>query len=93
VVGGYRRILTQDDTLDVSAVVGLRTLFSLTSSRQLSAYSNAALTGTWNAEEGVGLQLLASRQLFSSSQGTVTWVVGPTAASSMGLALSHRGKK
>ncbi len=93
VVAGYRRIITHDDTLDVTAVVGLRTLFSLTSSRQLSPYSSAALTGTWNAEEGVGLQLQTSRQLFNSSQGSFTWVVGPSAASSMGLALSHRAKK
>ncbi len=93
IVGGYRRIISADDSLDLTAVVGLRTLFSLTSTRQLSPYSSASLTSTWSAQDGVGLQLSTSRQLFSSSQGTLTWVVGPLSDSSMGLSISHRGKK
>lgn len=57
VVAGYRRQLTPRDSLEVSAVLGLKHVLSVTSSRQLSQYTSASLSATYSAADGLGLQV------------------------------------
>jgi hypothetical protein len=93
VVAGYKRVLSPNDELEAHAVLGLRSLLQLTSTRRLGHYTTAAVTGSYSWDQGMGLQLTTSRQLTHSSSASLTWVVGPPNASSMGFSVSHRGSK
>uniref|UniRef100_A0A383W4E3 J domain-containing protein n=1 Tax=Tetradesmus obliquus TaxID=3088 RepID=A0A383W4E3_TETOB len=93
VVAGYKRVLSPNDELEAHAVLGLRSLLQLTSTRRLGHYTTAAATGSYSWDQGMGLQLTTSRQLTHSSSASLTWVVGPPNASSMGVSVSHRGSK
>lgn len=92
IVCGYKRILTDHDSLDISAIVGLRSLLSVSVHRQLSSHTQATLTGSLTSE-GVGLQVSSFRQLSETITGTFGWVIGPTASSGMSLSLAKRGHK
>jgi hypothetical protein len=86
-------VLSPNDELEAHAVLGLRSLLQLTSTRRLGHYTTAAMTGSYSWDQGMGLQLTTSRQLTHSSSASLTWVVGPPNASSMGFSISHRGSK
>eukprot|EP00877_Chromochloris_zofingiensis_P007619 jgi/Chrzof1/310/Cz01g10230.t1 len=90
---GYKRILSQHDAIDASALLGLRSLLTLTTTRQINTYTAASLIATYNAEQGVGLQLSTTRQLLDSTQGVFTWVIGPSLASGMSLSIVYRASK
>ncbi|GFH21141.1 J domain-containing protein, partial [Haematococcus lacustris] len=58
VVFGYKRVLSEDDVLDVSAQVGLQSLLSLTSTRRLDRQTglDTWLSTSWGPQQGMGLQ-------------------------------------
>ncbi|KAF8064508.1 ATJ13 [Scenedesmus sp. PABB004] len=93
VVAGYKRVLSPNDELEANAVLGLRSLLTVTSTRRLGHYTTAALTGSYNWEQGAGLQLSTTRQLTAAATGSLSWVVGPSGAAGMALSLSHRGAR
>lgn len=90
---GYTRPLTQRDTLDGSLVLGLRSLLTLTSTRQLDPFTSASATATWGLSEGLGFQISSTRQLPGSCTAAWAWVLGPRGASGMSLSVSHRRDK
>lgn len=90
---GYTRPLTQRDTLDGSLVLGLRSLLTLTSTRQLDPFTSASATATWGLTEGLGFQISSTRQLPGSCNAAWAWVLGPRGASGMSLSVSHRRDK
>ncbi|KAF6251111.1 molecular chaperone [Scenedesmus sp. NREL 46B-D3] len=93
VVAGYKRTLSPNDSLEAQAVLGLRSLLQLTSTRRLGHYTTAAMIGTYEWQQGMGLQLTTSRQLTHSSSASLTWVVGPPNSSTLNFAVSHRGSR
>jgi DnaJ family protein C protein 11 len=93
VIAGYERTLTPRDTLSAQVVLGLQSLVTLTSTRQLGQYTSASLTGTYNPSQGLGLQLATSRQLALRTSAQFAWVVGPAAASGMVLSATHKGAR
>jgi DnaJ family protein C protein 11 len=90
---GYTRQLSQHDSLDAQLVLGLRSLATLTSSRQIGTHTRASATLTWGPQEGVGMQLSSTRQMPHNCQGTFAWVLGPRGAPGMSLAVAQRGTK
>lgn len=54
---------------DGFGIVGLKTLLSVQSTRQLDESTTASLALTWQPEVGIGLQLNTSRQLTDSVSG------------------------
>eukprot|EP00879_Flechtneria_rotunda_P006476 GHRR01006805.1.p1 GENE.GHRR01006805.1~~GHRR01006805.1.p1 ORF type:complete len:656 (+),score=249.29 GHRR01006805.1:248-2215(+) len=93
VIAGYKRIVTPNDELEASAVLGLRSLLTVTSTRRLGHYTTASLSGTYTWDQGLGLQVTSSRQLTHNSTASLTWVVGPAGASGMALSATHKGTK
>eukprot|EP00775_Hariotina_reticulata_P001748 gene1748-2089_t len=93
VIAGYKRVLSPNDELEANAVLGLHSLLSVTSTRRLGHYTTAALTGSYSIDQGMGLQVTTSRQLHHNTSGSLTWVIGPPAASSMGFSTTHRASK
>jgi hypothetical protein len=59
VVAGYRRQLGDANSIDGSVQIGLNSLISATSTRQVDHYTQAALAATYNWEQGLGLQVRA----------------------------------
>jgi DnaJ family protein C protein 11 len=59
VIAGYKRVLSPNDELEANAVLGLRSLLSVTSTRRLGHYTTAALTGSYSVDQGMGLQVWA----------------------------------
>ena len=92
-VCGYQREFSPRSSLHVQASTGLRSLLSLTSTRQISEHSTASLTGTWSAAEGTGMELSVSRQITESVSGDFGWVLGPGGAEGMSLSLRREGEK
>ncbi|KAG2426320.1 hypothetical protein HXX76_013077 [Chlamydomonas incerta] len=90
---GYRRVLSQHDTLEGNVVLGLRSALALTSTRQVTPYTSASLTTSYAVGTGVGMQLSSTRHLPFNMQATLGWVVGPTAASALTFSISKRGAK
>lgn len=93
IVCGYKRIISSHDQLEGSVVLGLRSLLTCTSTRQLSQYSQAYLTTTYSAQDGMGMQVGLNSQVFQSTHGSLGWVVGPRESSGMNVSLVHRGEK
>jgi len=54
VIAGYKRVLSPNDELEANAVLGLRSLLSVTSTRRLGHYTTAALTGSYSMDRGAG---------------------------------------
>ncbi|RMZ52146.1 hypothetical protein APUTEX25_001536 [Auxenochlorella protothecoides] len=92
-LAGYKRVYSDYTTLDVNAAVGLKSLFSVSSGVQLSPHAQANLTATWQPDEGVGLQLVTTRQLSKTLQGEYSWVIGPETAAGMSLGITRRMEK
>lgn len=90
-VVGYNRMLTSHDSVEATAMLGLKSLVSVTSNRQLSQYSQASLTTTYTRQDGLGLQLSTSRQLSQSMTGVFSWQIGPPNATGMSLSVVRRG--
>ncbi|GFR48961.1 hypothetical protein Agub_g10975 [Astrephomene gubernaculifera] len=90
---GYRRVISPHDTLDGSAVLGLRCALSLTSTRQVTPYTTASLTSSYSVGSGWGMHLGSTRQLPYNMQATLGWMVGPSMASGMTFNISKRGTK
>ncbi|KAG2436111.1 hypothetical protein HYH02_011621 [Chlamydomonas schloesseri] len=90
---GYRRVLSQHDTLEGNVVLGLRSALALTSTRQVTPYTTASLTTSYAVGTGVGMQLSTTRHLPFNMQATLGWVVGPPAASALTFSLTKRGTK
>lgn len=57
VVAGYKRTLSPLDSLEVNAVLGLRSLLTVTSNRQLGTYTTGSLSATYSYGQGVGMQV------------------------------------
>lgn len=70
IVFGYRRVLSTHDSLDANAVLGLRSVLSLTSTRQVTPYTSASASLTWTPQEGAGLQLSTNRQMPHNMQAS-----------------------
>ncbi|GBF91653.1 hypothetical protein Rsub_03957 [Raphidocelis subcapitata] len=90
VVAGYRRQLGDANSIDGSVQLGLNSLASLTSTRQIDHYTQAALAATYSWDQGLGLQVVSTRQIWRATSGEFRWVVGP-APGGVSLALAHRG--
>lgn len=93
IVCGYRRVLTPHDTLDASVVLGLRSIFSMSISRQLSPFTSGSISSSYSVQDGLGLQFATTRQLLPSTAATFAWIVGPESSAGMSMAVTHRGKK
>lgn len=93
VVVGYKRVLSPNDEIEGSAVLGLRSLLTLTSTRRLGHYTTAAVSGNYSWDQGMGLQVTTSRQLHHNTSASLTWVVGPVNATGMHFSLTHRATK
>lgn len=92
-VAGYNRILTPLDTLDVNFLMGLRNVVQVTSTRRFSDISTAALTVSWQADAGVGLQLSSQQQLTQQWAGEATVMLGPQEAHGVALVLTRQAKR
>lgn len=57
IVAGYRRSFGDANTLDGSLQMGLNSLATATSTRQIDHYTQAALAATYTLEQGLGLQV------------------------------------
>ena len=57
VVAGYKRTLSPLDSLEVNAVLGLRSLLTVTSNRQLGTYTTGSLSATYSYGQGIGMQV------------------------------------
>jgi len=57
IVSGYRRQLGDANSVDGSVQLGLNSLATFTSTRQVDHYTQAALAATFNWEQGLGLQV------------------------------------
>lgn len=93
VVVGYKRVLSPNDELEASAVLGLRSLLTLTSTRRLGHYTTAAVSGNYSLDQGMGLQVTTSRQLYDKTSASVTWVLGPATATGINFSITHRSTK
>lgn len=93
VVVGYKRVLSPNDEIEGSAVLGLRSLLTLTSTRRLGHYTTAAVSANYSWDQGMGLQVTTSRQLYTNTSASLTWVVGPATATGMNFSITHRGTK
>lgn len=60
VVAGYKRTLSPLDSLEVNAVLGLRSLLTVTSNRQLGTYTTGSLSATYSYGQGMGMQVRAT---------------------------------
>lgn len=92
-LAGYRRVYSDQTTLDLQAAAGLKSLLSATTSVQLSPYANASLTVSWQpkrAGNGLGLSFATSRQVGEATSGEFAWVVGPREEAGMTMSLTHR---
>lgn len=63
VVAGYKRTLSPLDSLEVNAVLGLRSLLTVTSNRQLGTYTTGSLSATYSYGQGIGMQVGAASGL------------------------------
>lgn len=61
------------------------------SRRQLSPYTSAALSATWQPGLGQGLGFSSTRDLGGGWEADYSWTVGPPEASGMGLSIAKRG--
>lgn len=61
VVAGYKRTISPQDALEVNAVLGLRSLLTVTSTRQLGTYTSGALSATYSYGQGLGMQVSSNR--------------------------------
>ncbi|KAG1661174.1 hypothetical protein FOA52_002626 [Chlamydomonas sp. UWO 241] len=93
VVCGYTRIISQHDSFDTSVVLGLRSLLTATSTRQVGTHTSASATVLWGPADGFGLQLSSTRAMPWGCSGTFGWVLGPTGAEGMSLTIARRGTK
>eukprot|EP00798_Chlamydomonas_sp_ICE-L_P030690 gene30690-35717_t len=93
IILGYKRILSPNNALDLSAVFGMQTVLSVSSTQQLDPFSSGTLTTSWTPSDGFGMQASTMRQLSKRTTGTLNWVVGPPSASGMSLSLQRRGTK
>mmetsp|Transcript_24415 Transcript_24415/g.62061 ORF Transcript_24415/g.62061 Transcript_24415/m.62061 type:complete len:715 (-) Transcript_24415:112-2256(-) len=95
VVFGYKRIISDDDSLDLSAQVGLASLLSLTTTRRLhrGCQRDGWLHTSWGPQSGWGMQVGCSQALFHGMQGSVAAVLGPSGATGVSTTLSKRGTK
>ncbi|GLI59852.1 hypothetical protein VaNZ11_001840, partial [Volvox africanus] len=90
---GYRRALSQHDSLDANTVLGARPSATLTSTRQLTPFTTASLTTSYTVGQGTGMQISTTRHLPYNMQATLGWVVGPPAASGISFNITKRGTK
>ncbi|GLC33687.1 hypothetical protein PLESTB_000104100 [Pleodorina starrii] len=90
---GYRRVLSQHDSLDSNVVLGPRPSATLTSTRQVTPYTSASLTTSYTPGVGTGMQLSTTRHLPYNMQATLGWVVGPAPVSGVSFNVSKRGTK
>jgi len=60
VVAGYKRTISPQDALEVNAVLGLRSLLTVTSTRQLGTYTSGSLSATYSYGQGLGMQVSSS---------------------------------
>eukprot|EP00798_Chlamydomonas_sp_ICE-L_P016635 gene16635-22884_t len=79
VIMGYKRQVSKVDSFEASAVVGLKTILSASSTLKFDSYSSATVSST--------------REITKSTRGTLSWVIGPSAASGMSLQLQRRGDR
>lgn len=93
VVAGYKRTLSPLDSLEVNAVLGLRSLLTVTSNRQLGTYTTGSLSATYSYGQGMGMQATTSRQLTAATSASLTWVIGPSPGTAMIFSMSHKGTK
>lgn len=56
-VAGYKRTLSPLDSLEFNAVLGLRSLLTVTSNRQLGTYTTGSLSATYSYGQGLGMQV------------------------------------
>lgn len=93
-LAGYRRLYAgpghRHTTVDVQAVVGLRSLLSVSTAVQLTPYDTGTLSVNWQPRRGLGLQVSSMRQLGEATTGEFTWVAYPPDESGMVLHLVHR---
>ncbi|KAI8462295.1 MAG: molecular chaperone [Monoraphidium minutum] len=92
VLAGYRRALGDNHSIDASAQVGLQSLLTFTSTRQVDHYTQAALAATYGWEQGLGLQVISTRQLWRTTTGEFRWIVGPQPGG-VALGAAHRGRR
>jgi hypothetical protein len=57
VAAGYKKQMGPHDALEVNAVLGLRSLVTVTSTRQLGTYTSAALSASYSPGQGLGMQV------------------------------------
>jgi hypothetical protein len=69
VVAGYKRTLSPLDSLEVNAVLGLRSLLTVTSNRQLGTYTTGSLSATYSYGQGMGLQVGRPAVAFGGGEG------------------------
>jgi len=81
---GWRRTFSPLTTLDLSAQTGQTSACTATMTRQLTTHTTGALSWNYVAQQGLGLQLIAQRQLFAQTRGHLTWNVGPVGSMSTG---------
>lgn len=91
VVAGYKRTISPQDALEVNAVLGLRSLLTVTSTRQLGTYTSGSLSATYSYGQGLGMQATTSRQLTANTSASLTWVIGPSPGTAMVFSMSHKG--
>mmetsp|Transcript_4852 Transcript_4852/g.13946 ORF Transcript_4852/g.13946 Transcript_4852/m.13946 type:complete len:731 (+) Transcript_4852:327-2519(+) len=91
-VAGYHRALTPLDSLDASAMIGLQTMFALTSTRQFNETVNASVGLSYQPEAGVGLQIGSNTQLSKRWSGDGALMLGPQNAHGVGLTLTRTGE-
>lgn len=89
-IAGYKRIYSDYTTLEFHGMAGLRTLLSVQTSTQLSPLSGATMVASWQPNRGLGLQVVTTRQLGESTNGELSWIVGPREEAGMALAVTHR---
>ncbi|EFJ44045.1 molecular chaperone [Volvox carteri f. nagariensis] len=90
---GYRRVLSQHDSLDINAVLGPRPSATVTSTRQLTPFTSASVTTSYTVGMGTGMQVSTTRHLPYNMQATLGWVVGPAPMSGISFNISKRGPK
>jgi len=90
---GWRHAFEDEagSTLEGSATLGARTLFTAATSRRISEHCEANFAAAYEPEDGITLSVSSQQELGEHTQGEFGWTLGP--AGGLQLLLSHqRGK-